>query len=222
MIGLLGGSFDPIHIGHLRLALEIYQGVGLDKVILMPSGVPPHRPPPVASATQRLALVKAAITGEAGLAIDERELRRGGPSYTIDTLISLRAELGAQPLCLIVGMDAFAGLNTWRRWRELLDYAHIIVAQRPAQAARVLPREVDELLGERRVNAPSELRGCPAGAMLCWPVTQLDISSSQLRAWLAQGRSVRYLVSDAVHTLIRAQQLYLTGHTPVKEAMNEP
>jgi len=119
-------------------------------------------------------------------------------------------------------MDAFCGLNTWRRWSELIGYAHIIVAQRPGHAARVPPREVDELLTERRVAAPSALRGRPAGAILCWPITQLDISSSQLRAWLAQGRSVRYLVPDAVHTLIQAQQLYLTGHTPVKEAMNEP
>lgn len=225
MIGILGGSFDPIHIGHLRLALELYEDLGLQQVRLIPSGLPPHRAPPVASPTQRLYMLKAALIDAPGLYIDERELARSGPSYTIDTLTSLRAELGGVPLCLILGMDAFLSLNTWRRWREIITLAHIIVAQRPGYDARIsknearsLPgAELASLIAERRTTNPQELANKPAGCILYWPVTQLDISSAHIRALIAAGKSPRYLVPDAVAVTIKSQGIY-SNEVPTKEA----
>lgn len=218
MIGLLGGSFDPIHFGHLRPALELYEDLKLQEVRLIPSGLPPHRTPPLTSAEQRLAMVQAAITGVPGLCVDERELHRAGPSYTVDTLHSLRAELGQTPLCLIVGMDAFLGLDTWRRWRELIQLAHIVLAHRPGWAASGTG-EVAELLAERRVEEPQMLASHAAGHILCWPVTQLDISSSRIRTLLAEGKSARYLLPDDVLAIINAHGIYRSNTT--ERATNE-
>ncbi|HLA75105.1 MAG TPA: nicotinate-nucleotide adenylyltransferase [Gammaproteobacteria bacterium] len=209
MIGILGGSFDPIHIGHLRLALELYQELGLQQVRLIPAGAPPHRGAPIASAQQRLAMVQVAIAGEAGLCADAREIERGGPSYTVDTLNSLRAELGDTPLGLIVGMDAFLGLPTWRRWRELFELAHIIVVHRPGSAVAVTG-ELADLFAERHTDKPQRLAEQAAGHILTWPVSQLDISSTHIRELLKTGKSIRYLVPDAVAIMIKASRLYQT------------
>lgn len=207
MIGILGGSFDPIHYGHLRLALEVQQGLGLQAVRLIPSGVPPHRPAPMASAEQRSDMIAAAIAGAPELTLDERELHRAGPSYTVDTLHALRGELGATPLCLIVGMDAFLSLQTWRRWREIIALAHIVVAHRPGVIAEPTP-EIAELLAERRTEQQRHLAEDAAGRITYVPITQLDISSSQIRALLAQGHSARYLLPDTVLERINFYHCY--------------
>jgi len=228
MIGILGGSFDPIHFGHLRLALELYEDLGLRQVRLIPSGLPPHRAPPFASPAQRLRMLKAALIDAPGLGIDERELARSGPSYTIDTLTSLRAELGGVPLCLILGMDAFLSLNTWRRWHEIITLAHIIVAQRPGYDARtskhdagILPdAELASLIAECRITSPQELANKPAGCILYWPVTQLDISSAHIRALVAAGKSPRYLVPDEVADTIKSQGIYSNDEAQAKEEAN--
>lgn len=218
MIGILGGSFDPIHFGHLRLALEVFEGLQLQQVRLIPSDTPPHRAPPVASAVQRIAMLKAALKDEPGLWVDEREITRGNHSYTIDTLISLRAELIDTPLCLILGMDAFLGLDTWRRWREIIELAHIVVAHRPgydAQVADATPSaELAEFIAEHRIVDPQQLARRPAGAILHWPVTQLTISSSHIRSLIAAGKSPRYLLPDAVVNTIKSQGIYLNGSVP--------
>lgn len=227
MIGILGGSFDPIHIGHLRLALELQQDLGLQQVRLVPTGAPPHRGAPIAGAQQRLAMVQAAIAGEAGLCADAREIERGGPSYTVDTLHSLRAELGGTSLGLIVGMDAFLGLPTWRRWRELIELAHIIVVHRPGCV--VAPNgELAEWWAQRRITDVQQLAGQPAGHIITWPVSQLDVSSTHIRALLQAGKSIRYLVPDAVASIIKASKLYQTENQhlqhdkPVHEDIHEP
>ena len=208
MIGILGGSFDPIHCGHLRVALELQQDLGLSEMRLIPCGEPPHRAAPVASGVQRLAMLKAAIQGEPSLVADERELKRAGPSYTVDTLTSLRAEMSDDvPLCLVMGKDAFLGLHTWHRWRELVDLAHIVVAERPGCDKRAAG-EVAKIYSERRVEAAELLRKRPAGCILPWPVTALDISSSRIRALRATGKSARYLVPDAVMEIIQSQRIY--------------
>lgn len=207
MIGLLGGSFDPIHFGHLRLALEIQQGLELREVRLIPSSLPPHRTAPHAGAAERLAMVLAAIAGEPGLSVDERELRRDGPSYTVDTLKSLRAEFGDMPLCLILAMDAFLGLDSWSRWREIIGLAHIVVAQRPGWNSSLVA-EVAALLTERRADNRAALMGQPAGRILTWPVTQLAISSTQIRDLLCKGQSPRYLLPDAVLEVINTNRIY--------------
>lgn len=228
MIGILGGSFDPIHCGHLRLALEICEGLGLQQVRLIPSGVPPHRAPPVASALQRLEMLKAAIAAEPSLCVDEREIHRSGPSYTIDTLISLRAELGNTSLCLILGMDAFLGLDKWRRWREIIELTHIVVAHRPecdVQAGAApknsrISAELAQFLHKHKINDVRQLADKPGGAILYWPVTQLSIASSHIRSLIAAGNSPRYLVPDAVADTIKSQDIYLNHEVRTQEELH--
>ena len=208
MIGVLGGTFDPVHFGHLRAAVELREALGLDEVRLLPCGSPPHREPPVASGADRLAMLEAAVAGEPGLAVDTRELERAGPSYMVDTLASLRTELGpARPLCLLLGTDAFAGLDRWHDWRRIPELAHLVVAQRPG-AELPAAGPVAELLRERRVSEVQALRCAGAGKVYIVHVTRLEISASDIRRRLAAGRSVRYLLPDAVLERIRARGLY--------------
>lgn len=220
MIGILGSSFDPIHVGHLRVALELKQDLNLTEVRFIPSGHPPHRAVSVASDAQRLAMIKAALTGQPGFTLDDRELRRSGPSYTIDTLVSLRAELGDDiPLCLILGQDAFAKLDTWRRWLELISFAHIVVVQRPGQHTR-FSDELTKLLVDKRITDPHLLTRQTAGCILNWPVTQLDIASSHIRASVAGGKSIQYLVPDAVEKMIRSEGIYLNNDWQRQEGIH--
>lgn len=206
-IGVFGGTFDPIHYGHLRTAYEVLQALSLQHVRLVPAGDPPHREPPRVDAAQRLEFVRAAAADEPRFVVDEREIRRGGPSYTVLTLQELRAEWPETPLCLIVGMDAFLGLPTWHRWTELLVLAHLVVAPRPgwvAPATGVL----GDLLARHGASDAGALHNALAGRILIQPVTQLDISSTELRDLLAAGRDPRYLVPDSVRALIRARHSY--------------
>lgn len=192
-LAILGGTFDPVHNGHLRAAWEAAEA--LDATVrLVPAHVPPHRPPPVASAEQRVAMLRAALAGQRRLTLDTRELQRDGPSWTVDTLRGLRAEHGAaQPLVLLVGADAFAGLSAWHRWRELFALAHIGVLTRPG-AATALPAELAAEVAPRRVGTTAPLHATPAGRVLAIEVTALDISASQVRGLLAEGRVPRYLL----------------------------
>jgi nicotinate-nucleotide adenylyltransferase len=197
-LAIFGGTFDPIHNAHLRVAWEAAEALDAD-VRLLPASVPPHREQPVADARTRAALVRAALVGQARLTLDTRELHREGPSYTIDTLIELRGEIGDErPLVLLVGADAFAGLATWHRWRELFDYAHIGVLTRPGHEATSLPTELRTKIASRRCADAASLRDAPAGRVLPIAVTPLEISASQVRAILASGREPRWLVPDAL------------------------
>ena len=138
-IGIFGGTFDPIHYGHLRTAFELLQALRLGELRFMPAGNPPHREQPMASAEQRVAMVRAATAGQPGFTVDDRETRREGPSYSVDTLAGLRAEHPTRPLCLIVGMDAFLGLPKWHQWQDILKLAHLVVAHRPGWRAPTAP-----------------------------------------------------------------------------------
>ncbi|HEX5650071.1 MAG TPA: nicotinate-nucleotide adenylyltransferase [Steroidobacteraceae bacterium] len=206
-IGVFGGTFDPIHYGHLRTAYEVLQALRLREVRFVPAGDPPHRDPPRVDAAIRLELVRAATADQPGFVVDDREVRRAGPSYTVLTLGELRAEMPSTPLCLIVGMDAFRGLPTWHRWQELLELAHVVVAPRPGWDA---PREgpLGELLVSRRVASVEALHERASGRIYVQPVTQLEISSSELRELLAAGRDPRYLVPDTVRELVRRTDCY--------------
>ncbi len=209
-IGVLGGTFDPVHFGHLRPALELRETLDLAEVRLIPCGQPPHRKPPRATAAARLAMLELAVAEQAGLRVDSRELERPGPSYMVDTLASLRAEFGTTPLCLLLGSDAFLGLPDWYRWQELPQLAHLVVMHRPGwELDDDLAAPLARLVAERRTDRPAALTAHPAGAILFAPVTALDISATAIRALIGAGRSPQYLLPATVWNHIRAQGLYM-------------
>ncbi len=215
-VALLGGTFDPIHNAHLRVAWEAAEFLGA-AVRLVPASVPPHRRQPVADAERRAALVRAALAGQGLLTLDTRELHRDGPSYTVDTLLELRDEIGAEcPLVLLVGADAFAGLPEWHRWRELFDLAHIGVLTRPGHGG-VLPTELRTKIASRRCSDPRFVHEAPAGRVIAVPVTPLEISATQVRALLAAGREPRWLVPDALFADPRLLDAYRAADADVQE-----
>jgi nicotinate-nucleotide adenylyltransferase len=209
-IGIFGGTFDPIHFGHLRTAFELLQALRLAEVRLMPAGSPPHRGVPLCDAEHRLAMVRAAIVGQPGFVVDDREIRRDGPSYSVTTLRELRAEAPARPVCLIVGMDAFLGLPQWHEWRSLLELAHVVVAHRPGWAAPA-SGTLGELLAERGTARVEDLHEAVAGRIHVRSVTPLEISSTDLRNLIVSGSDPRYLLPDAVRAIIRDTGCY---HSP--------
>lgn len=208
MIGLLGGTFDPIHLGHLRPALDCLQALGLDQVRLIPLNVAVHRPQPIANGATRLRMLWTAIAGEPGLVADPRELERPGGSYTYETLMALREELGHRvPLCLLVGSDAFASFLDWYRPLDILGLAHLVVMQRP-EPGPALPPELERLYREHQCSGRADLAAAPAGRMLNQGVTQMAISATRVRELIRTGTSPRYLVPDAVLEIIRQEGLY--------------
>lgn len=206
-IGLLGGTFDPVHNGHLRIALELKQALQLDEMRLLTCHLPPHRAAPGANSNERVTMVRLAIEDCSELQIDERESRRAAMSFTIDTLRELREELGREvSLVLALGTDAFANLNTWHRWRELLDYAHLALITRPGF---VLPEsgEVADLLRDRKApGAVLNERAC--GAIVLPNLSLLAISATAIRALIASGNSAQFLLPETVWKYISAQNLY--------------
>ena len=215
LIGLLGGTFNPIHFGHLRMAQELAEALNLDEVRFIPSANPPHKAAPDVSAQHRAAMAQLAITDNPLFKLDMRELDRGeldcaGASYTIDTLISLQEELGGSaPLCLIMGSDAFAQLNTWHRWQALIDYCHIILVQRPMGATQPkLAEELSVLLHNHYTENISDLTTENAGYIHMQKITALDITSTNIKAQLEAGYSPRYLMPDNVIRYIKSNNLY--------------
>jgi len=204
LIGILGGTFDPIHHGHLRLAEEVREALQLEQVRFVPAFQPPHRRAPIASAEHRLAMVRHALADNPHFAVDTRECERGGPSWMVDTCASLRAEYDARPLVLIMGMDAFNGFTRWREWARILELVHLAVATRPGSRAE---DEAAELLAERRCPA-TDLECAAAGRIVEVPITALGISATQIRELAAQGRSTRYLLPDPVRDYLAAHRLY--------------
>lgn len=206
-IGILGGTFDPIHFGHLRTALELHAALNLSEVRIIPCYQPVHRKSPVASPEQRLAMVKTAIEGESALRADSCEIDRKTPSFTIDTLKELRASQPNSPLCLIMGIDALLSFSSWHKWEEILTLAHLVVAHRPQYH---LPQTgiVAELLKERLKQNPRDLHTHMAGNILLHPVTPLDISSTDIRKQIASGRNPRYLLPDSVYNYIKEHGTY--------------
>lgn len=212
-IGILGGTFDPIHYGHLRLAEELADALQLETVRLVPCGTPPHRGAPQAAAEHRLAMARLAAADNPRLVVDEREVRRPGPGYTFDTLSELRAEAGdARPLVLLLGTDAFLEFATWRRWHEIFALAHLAVAHRPGfpleRWAERMPQPLAREYSARLLQQPLAVHLSPSGGIAVAQIPALDISASAIRALLGAGRSPRYLLPDAVLDYIRANGLY--------------
>ena len=215
-VGILGGTFDPIHFGHLRLAEELAQTLHLSGVRFVPSGTPPHRAQPRTPAAHRVAMVRLAVAGNALFTVDEREMRRSGPAYTFDTLTELRAELGTTiPVVLMVGADAFLDFATWHRWHELFGLAHIAVAHRPGFPVERwrdgMPQPLAREYAARLMQQPLAVHLAPAGGIAVIPFTALDISATAIRALVASGGSPRYLLPDPVLDYIRSEGLYSGG-----------
>jgi nicotinate-nucleotide adenylyltransferase len=206
-IGLFGGTFDPIHMGHLRTAFELWQEMRLAEVRFMPTGSPPHREQLYATPELRLAMVKAAVADQPAFVVDDREIRRTGISYSVDTLTEMRQEFPDRSLCLLLGMDAFLGLPNWHRWRELLGLAHIVVAHRPGWKAPTMG-PLGEVMVDHGTGTIRDLHDYPSGRVYVHAVTQLEISSTELRQLIVAGRDPLYLVPEPVRQIIRETRCY--------------
>ena len=209
-IGLLGGTFNPIHFGHLRMAQELADSLSLNAVKFIPSANPPHKPPPQVSAEHRAAMVQLAIAGNSQFQFDDRELSRTGASYTVDTLESLRNELGdGTSLILIMGSDAFTKFNTWHRWQEIIKLCHIALVQRPAPNNKErLTKELKTFLHNHYTEHAEDLHESSAGLVTMQAITPLEISSTAIRQALQLKHSARYLMPENVLDYIAVNQLY--------------
>ncbi|MFK5968948.1 MAG: nicotinate-nucleotide adenylyltransferase [Candidatus Marithrix sp.] len=206
IIGILGGTFNPIHNGHLRLAIELYEQLSLAQVRLIPAGCPPHKTQPNVTNQQRLQMIQVAINGIQGLIVDDRELQRQGFSYTFDTLNGLRNDYPKNPLGLILGMDAFLGLSNWYNWEYLIDLAHIIIVGREQYSLSTTT--INAFLQKYKTNNPQALTKQIAGKIWIQDIPTLNISATQIRAIIAAGKNPYCLLPPAVLDIINVQQLY--------------
>lgn len=206
MIGVFGGTFDPVHNGHLRTALDVQEALGIRRIHFVPLREAVHREQPGTPAELRCALVQAAVASQPGFVMDNRELHRHGPSWSYYTLDSFRREYPDEPLCFLMGGDAFSGYLSWHRPLEILELAHLVVMQRPD--ASTPEGELKALLDERLTDEAGDLHAQPSGRIFLQPVTQLDISASDIRERIATGRSARFLLPDAVLDIVQQLGLY--------------
>lgn len=212
-IGILGGTFDPIHYGHLRLAQEVADKLRLAEVRFLPSGTPPHRSSPGAPAADRLAMVQLAVTGNSLFTVDPRETLRAGPGYTVDTLTAMRAETGpAQSLVLMLGADAFLELATWSRWHQLFELAHVAVAYRPGFPVDTwqsrMPQPLAAEYNKRLMRQPLGIHTAHAGGIVVVPIAALDISATLIRDSMRAGANPRYLLPEQIIKYIQDNDLY--------------
>ncbi|TCT38043.1 nicotinate-nucleotide adenylyltransferase [Providencia alcalifaciens] len=206
---LFGGTFDPIHYGHLRPVEALANQVGLQKVILLPNHVPPHRPQPEASPIQRLEMVKLAIQNNPLFTVDTRELQRNTPSFTIETLSELRQELGhEQPLAFIIGQDSLLSINTWHGWTQLLDKCHLLVCARPGYATHFTDPDMQQWLQQHQVQDPQVLSQTPCGSIFIGDTPLVNISATEIREQLSEGQACEDLLPRAVYHYIQQQHLY--------------
>ena len=209
-VAIFGGTFDPVHYGHLRAAAEIAERLKVSDFRLVPAGQPPHRSGTWAEAFHRLAMLELAVAPYADLHVDAREVLRSGPSFMVDTLRSVRAEVADVPLLLCVGQDAANHLNRWERWERLLELAHLVVMTRP-NSEPDYPDALSRVLSCRTVTRARELMKSPAGLVFHAEVTQLAISSTDIRHQLSQGWDPRFLLPATVLSYIRKHGLYQAG-----------
>ncbi|MBN2679508.1 nicotinate-nucleotide adenylyltransferase [Acidithiobacillus montserratensis] len=205
---ILGGTFDPIHYGHLRAVEEVRQALKIAEVMLIPAGHPPHRKSPWAAAPHRLAMTRIAVAHHPRFTVSDREVHREGPSYTVDTLRSLRQERPDALLAMVIGMDAFLRFDTWRDWQEILDLTHLIVTGRPGWPAAELPEALRQTLYQRRCDDIQQLHQQSAGFIFFQTITALEISATSIRSLLANGQSPRFLLPDEVLDYIEREGLY--------------
>lgn len=207
MIGIYGGTFDPIHFGHLRSALDVAEQLGLSKVLMIPSAQPPHRETPVVSVEHRWQMLQLALEGQQLMVADDREIQRKGPSYTYDTLTELRQEYNGEALCLIQGGDVFQKLHTWHRWQELLDLTHIVVMRRAGENV-LWDALVEKRYSQCLTNDKTELESKAAGKIIELDVVPLSISATQIRDKILMNKEIKYLLPDKVLAHIDKHKLY--------------
>jgi len=207
VVGIFGGTFDPVHHGHLRTAYELKQTFDIERIHFIPASQPPHRSQPEASVELRLKMLEAAVGGEPGCIVDRREIDRDGMSYSIDTARSLREDYPRHALCLLLGMDAFLGLPAWHQWEDLFGLVNVIVARRPGAE---LPGagELGRLLEARRIEPDADTVWHASGQIIIHEVTQLEISATELRNSIRHGVAPKYLVPDAVWDVIQSSGCY--------------
>jgi nicotinate-nucleotide adenylyltransferase len=207
MIGIFGGTFDPVHYGHIKPVLNIKKALSLSSLRFIPNRIPPHREAPWLSTDQRLALLQSALRDYSNVVIDERELERDGPSYMVDTLASLRDDFPDESLCLIIGMDAFMGITSWFEWKQLFDLCHLVVTTRPGFDKSELIDQVDsnnyQFLTTRMVGPGTALTPNETGEILLQSVPQLDISSTEIRANWLKDEIVRQWMPEAAYQKLR-------------------
>jgi nicotinate-nucleotide adenylyltransferase len=214
-VGIFGGTFNPIHLGHLRAAEELREALDLERVIFVPAARPPHkagsREDPIAPAAERLRWVRAAVEGHPGFEADSLEIDRDGPSYSVDTLRAIGARTGPGLPVFALGCDAFAELGSWREPRSLFSLAHFAVMTRPpvtrGSLAEWLPKCVRDDV-EVSADGLSGRHRAAATWIRLLPILALDISSSDIRARIHAGRSVRFLVPEAVREAVENNPLY--------------
>ena len=211
-IGIFGGTFDPVHYRHLRLAEEMLELANLRQIRFIPTGIPPHRNAPQTSAQHRSAMVQLAIADQPAFVLDDREVRCATPCYTVNTLRELRAELGAtQPLCLLMGGDAFLQLHTWHEWEQLFELAHIVVGYRPGFTLEERIHSATEALQRHyhaRLCTAAILSQQPCGGVAELAIPKLEISATDIRRRVAENRTIRYLLPNAVADYIHQHHLY--------------
>jgi nicotinate-nucleotide adenylyltransferase len=210
LIGVLGGTFDPIHRGHTQLARDALGALGLDELRCVPAGKPPHRPAPGAGASDRLAMARLAFADQPGCVIDDAEIGQSGPSWTVLTLARLRALYADAGLVLIVGADAFLGLPSWHRWQELIGLAHIAVANRPGSDLdpAAMPERLKNFFLTHATTDVSALKHSTAGSIVSFTMTPCVVSATQIRLAVHQRQSIAKLVSPQVESYIYHHHLY--------------
>jgi len=204
MIGIFGGTFDPIHYGHLRPVAEVHQALQLEKLFLLPASIPPHRQAPTASAGQRLQMTQLAVSEFPGLEVDNYEVQRGGISYTVETLEHYRRQYPQIPLCLLLGSDAFASLETWHQWQRLPTLAHLVVMQRPHHESTAASAWSEEYL----TIDSRELSATSSGKIYFHKVTPQDISATGIRQAISEDQAVAALLPSAVINYIKQHHIY--------------
>jgi nicotinate-nucleotide adenylyltransferase len=217
-IVILGGTFDPVHVGHLRSAIEVAEFLGVEQVRLVPANNPAHRSAPACSPEQRLKMLQLATANEPKLLVDSREYLRSGPSYMVETLISLRQEFGETiPVILVLGMDAFLDLSGWYRWLEIPELAHLLLLARPGNSGKEKASdELQHFLERREVKCKTLLLKDSCGSILVARLSQIDVSASYIRNAIRQNKSIRYLVPDPVFEFIKDHKIYRpTGNTNI-------
>jgi len=209
MIGIYGGTFDPVHFGHLRPAVDVYSLLNLAKIHFIPCGQPPHRNVPIASADQRLEMLSLAVERQPDFFVDDREITRAGPSYMVETIQSLRADFPGEKFCLIIGMDAFVNFDTWKDWETITDLVSLVITQRPRFEPDLIPStDLLQYMNEKRINDKDEFITAEDTHCFFCAVTQLDISSTNIRKLVCDGNSIDYLVPEKVARYIQDKNLY--------------